>query len=199
MAELITLIQKNHSAGRSKGEILFEDDPWLSPLHANFQYIDDELIVLDENSLNGIFVAATSAINIEIGTVFMAGEQIFRVESVEPISQDPQNDGTYFFASPFTPRGFKVVQILEGGGEGMIVHPKEDNITIGREDCDMNFPHDPFISGHHVKIENTPKGILLMDLGSKNGTFVKISKEKTLSHGDYLFLGRQLLRVEITN
>jgi pSer/pThr/pTyr-binding forkhead associated (FHA) protein len=36
------------------------------------------------------------------------------------------------------------------------------------------------------------------DLGSKNGTFVRITDESPLEHGDYVFLGQQLLRVEIS-
>ena len=38
----------------------------------------------------------------------------------------------------------------------------------------------------------------LTDAGSKNGTYVRIEGEHELSHGDYLFLGKQLLRVEMT-
>jgi pSer/pThr/pTyr-binding forkhead associated (FHA) protein len=38
----------------------------------------------------------------------------------------------------------------------------------------------------------------ISDLGSKNGTFVRIGDETQLIHGDYVFLGQQLLRVEIS-
>ena len=37
-----------------------------------------------------------------------------------------------------------------------------------------------------------------VDLGSKNGTFLRLKEESLLSHGDYVFIGQQLLRVEIT-
>jgi pSer/pThr/pTyr-binding forkhead associated (FHA) protein len=40
--------------------------------------------------------------------------------------------------------------------------------------------------------------VTLTDLGSKNGTFVRINDELTLEHGDHVFLGQQLLRVEIS-
>ena len=40
--------------------------------------------------------------------------------------------------------------------------------------------------------------VTLTDLGSKNGTFVRITDESPLNHGDYVFLGQQLLRVEVT-
>ena len=38
----------------------------------------------------------------------------------------------------------------------------------------------------------------LNDLGSRNGTYVRIRGERELAHGDYLFIGQQLLRVEQT-
>ena len=38
----------------------------------------------------------------------------------------------------------------------------------------------------------------LVDLGSKNGTYVRVQGSAALRHGDYLFMGKQLLRVEIT-
>ena len=37
----------------------------------------------------------------------------------------------------------------------------------------------------------------ISDLGSKNGTFVRITEEAPLQNGDYVFLGQQLLRVEM--
>jgi pSer/pThr/pTyr-binding forkhead associated (FHA) protein len=44
-----------------------------------------------------------------------------------------------------------------------------------------------------------PDGVFTVtDLGSKNGTFARITDESPLEHGDYVFLGQQLLRVEIS-
>ena len=37
----------------------------------------------------------------------------------------------------------------------------------------------------------------LTDLNSRNGTYVRIKSERELAHGDYLFIGRKLLRVEL--
>ena len=38
----------------------------------------------------------------------------------------------------------------------------------------------------------------LVDENTQNGTYVRIRGERELSHGDYLFLGKNLLRVEVT-
>jgi len=187
-----------HVAGRTDGPIVFAEDHWLSPTHANFLYENGKLLVRDENSLNGVFVSVKHPLAVRPGTVFMAGEQVFRVESVAPIDDAAEPDGTFFFSSPHQNSAFRVVQILEGGGDGMVVNARDTEVLIGRENCDMNFPNDPFISGSHVKVEHADGVLNVVDQKSKNGTFVKIDRERELSHGEYLFLGRQLLRVEIT-
>ncbi|MBW2276352.1 MAG: zinc ribbon domain-containing protein, partial [Deltaproteobacteria bacterium] len=45
-----------HVAGRVEGPILFTEDKWLSPKHANFVYEDGKLMVRDEESINGVFI-----------------------------------------------------------------------------------------------------------------------------------------------
>lgn len=187
-----------HVAGRKEGPILFTEDKWLSPKHANFYYDDGKLKVRDEGSVNGVYIALQGSIDLSPGAVFMSGEQVFRVEDVPPYDDEPEGDGTYFFSSPRTESTFRLVQILEGGGDGMVVHSTDNAVTVGREGCDMNFPNDPYISGNHGKVEFTGGRLVLTDLNSKNGTYVKVDGEMNLVHGNYVFLGRQLLRVEIT-
>ncbi|MFO8074013.1 MAG: FHA domain-containing protein [Polyangia bacterium] len=187
-----------HVAGRVEGPILFTDDKWLSPRHANFVYQDGQLKVRDENSVNGVFVGLGGPSKIEPGATFMAGEQVFHVEEFPALDDEPDSDGTYFFSSPRPEASFRVVQVLEGGGDGMVVCPTDNNVTIGREGCDMNFPNDPYISGNHCKVELSGGSLVLTDTESKNGTYIKVEGERDLSHGEYIFLGRQLLRVEIT-
>jgi len=188
-----------HFVGRMEGAILFTEDKWLSPKHSNFFYRDDCLEIRDEGSLNGVYVCFRKEATVKDGAMFLAGEQVFKVERVAPYNDDPADDGTYFFSSPRNEPSFRVVQVLEGGGYGMIVHAKDGKVEIGREGGDMNFPNDPFISSKHLRVEITNNVLKLIDLGSKNGTYLKISGEKALAHGDYLFIGKQLLRVEITN
>ena len=83
----------------------------------------------------------------------------------------------------------KLIQRLRGGEIGMIYRSRGDTITIGREGNDVNFLDDPFISGKHAQVSISSDGqCTLTDLGSKNGTFVRISEEGLLNHGDYVFL-----------
>lgn len=188
-----------HVAGRQDAQILFPEDNWLSSRHANFIYRGEKLIVRDEGSKNGVYVRIRQPTRANGGDQFLCGEQVFRVDPTPKDTSGPDPDQTYFYSSPKRPSPFRVTQILAGGSSGMVYCARENAITIGREDCDMNFPEDVYMSGHHARIEMTSDGgFNIVDNGSRNGTYLRIKGEKELAHGDYLFLGRQLLRVEMT-
>jgi predicted component of type VI protein secretion system len=53
------------------------------------------------------------------------------------------------------------------------------------------------MSGSHCRIEEHGGKFSLTDLSSRNGTYVRIKSERELAHGDYVFIGRKLLRVEL--
>lgn len=188
-----------HVAGRAEAQILFPEDTLLSPRHANFLYRDGRLVVKDEGSVNGIYVRVRGAVPLALGDHFLCGDQVFRLEGAPGENAGPGPDQTYFYASPRRPSAFRVVQVLSGGSEGMVNCARENSVQIGREESDMNFPLDVFMSGNHARVEMTAPGqFQLVDLDSRNGTFVRVRDEQVLGHGDYLFLGKQLLRVEMT-
>ncbi|HEV8322914.1 MAG TPA: FHA domain-containing protein [Myxococcota bacterium] len=189
---------KEHIAGRSEGAIIFPDDPFLSPRHTNFFYREGRLFLRDDGSLNGTYVRVRESEPLNPGDFFLAGEQIFRFEVLDPYRDEPEPDGTLFFASPPRPSTFRIVQILSGGKEGLIYNAKRDALVIGRERSDVNFPIDRYMSGSHTKLEARAGAYGITDMGSKNGTFLRVRGERELQHGDYVFIGQQLLRVEIT-
>ncbi len=191
---------QKHPCGRSQGDILFEHDPWVSPLHATFFYRDDgKLMIRDEGSLNGVYVRVRAPMPIQPGDNFLAGEQVFRLETTPRPSDGNDAEGTQFYSSPKRVSPFRVVQILRNGILATQVCARDTGLTVGREGCDMNFPNDPYMSTRHGRVELTPQGgFMLVDTGSKNGTYLSIRGERELSHGDYLFVGRELLRVDIS-
>jgi len=194
-----TLAGEDHIAGRVDAALNFEEDPFLSPTHANFFYRDGGLVVRDENSVNGVYIRTRGTCDLTGGDKFLVGEQLLEVGMVGDESEfdEPVADGTYHFASPRRPARFRIVQHLRGGDSGLAYRAQTDAVSIGREGNDINFPDDPFISGHHAQVRWVDGRLLLTDLDSKNGTFLRIREERALRHGDYVFLGQQLLRVEI--
>lgn len=193
-----TLAGEEHLVGRTGTPILFEEDPFLSPVHANFLYRFGTLFVQDEGSVNGVYIRIQGEVPISIGDRFLVGEQVLELQPTpDDLIPEPIDDGTYFFASPRRPSHFRVVQRLLGGDTGLAFRALSPMVSIGREGNDIDFPDDPFISGRHARLALKNNQMTLTDLDSKNGTFLRVNGEYPLKHGDYVFMGQQLLRVEI--
>lgn len=188
-----------HVVGRSVGDITFAEDVFLSPEHAKFTVQHGRLFVQDLSNNNGVFVRIKRPTPLDHGDAFLVGEQLLTLDC-EPLPDYAANpDGTYFYGSPRPAGAFRVVQQLAGGGEGLVKSAAENTMAMGREGNDLDFPEDRFISGHHAKLDLSDDAkVLLTDTGSRNGTFVRIKGAQELFHGDYLFVGQQLFRVEIS-
>ena len=57
---------------------------------------------------------------------------------------------------------------------------------------------DPRVSAEHAVIQHTGQHWEHKDLGSKNGTYGRVQGEREMNNGDFVFIGRELLRVDIT-
>jgi pSer/pThr/pTyr-binding forkhead associated (FHA) protein/RNA polymerase subunit RPABC4/transcription elongation factor Spt4 len=192
-----TLAGTDHLAGRGDCPISFPDDTFLSPTHANFRYANNQLVVRDEGSLNGLFVRISGTVQITAGTTILVGEQVLTITPAAVADDVPDAEGTYYSASMIRHATIEIAQQLRGGTPGWVFRVDTEAVSIGRENNDINFPDDPFISGRHAQIQLVQGMLSVTDLGSRNGTFVRVSGEHVLKHGDYVFLGQQLLRVEI--
>ncbi len=185
-----------HVVGRN-GQVEFPDDPYVSPTHANFFYRNNHLVVRDEGSLNGVYVRFRGTTTISPGDTFMAGNHVFRLDPAPRAADAPDPDGTYFYSSPKHPNMFRISQVLSGGALGVTVGSPTGTLTIGREGCDLNFADDPQLDLVHLTATQNESGIQLTDHNTRNGTYLRIKSEVDLTHGDYVFLGRKLLRVEL--
>jgi pSer/pThr/pTyr-binding forkhead associated (FHA) protein len=192
-----TLAGREHLAGRGDCAISFPEDPFLSPTHANFVYVDNQLVVRDQGSLNGIYVRISQTTELPAGSMVLVGEQVLSVDPAIQPDDLPDVEGTYYSASMLRPAALEIRQNLRGGQIGSVHRVQGEVVTVGRENNDINFPDDPFISGRHAELRIAGGVLSVTDLGSRNGTFVRVHDERVLKHGDYVFLGQQLLRVEI--
>ncbi len=188
---------QEHVAGRDDGIILFPDDATVSPTHCTFFYKDGRLMVKDEGSANGTFVRVTTPIALKSDDHFIAGEQVFIYEDGRTVEANADEEGTFFFGTPIAHWYFKLTQVLQGGKPGNVFCARKARVLIGREGTDFNFPDDRFMSGKHVAVEFRDSAVWLADQESRNGTFLMLrpGEERLLNGGDYLFIGRQLVKV----
>jgi pSer/pThr/pTyr-binding forkhead associated (FHA) protein len=75
---------------------------------------------------------------------------------------------------------------------------KGRSVTIGRRDANKVVIIDPAVSGHHAKIDSLEDRFVLIDLRSKNGTFVneQLVTSHWLRHGDVISIGEHNLFYE---
>ena len=66
--------------------------------------------------------------------------------------------------------------------------------SLGRNDGDIRFSEDVFLSPLHAQISHRDGKLYVRDLGSRNGTWFFIDAPHRLMDGDVMLIGSQLLR-----
>ena len=93
------------------------------------------------------------------------------------------------------PRGHLTL-IRPDGTEGGVHSLHDGENLIGRGQGSL-FDADPYLSPRHAEFAFTPEGLIVRDLRSLNGVFIKIVAEEQLESGDILRIGQELLRFDV--
>jgi pSer/pThr/pTyr-binding forkhead associated (FHA) protein len=193
-------VKDNAQIGRVHGNLIFKDDPYISPLHATFMYQGEQLYIRDEQSFNGVFVRISDSIVVKSNEVFIVGEQTCMIEDYPQgesfVRSEFDRDTRFFANSQSTKKACRLIHLLEGGQRGVCFPLIEGSLSIGRQGCDLNFPQDRFMSSRHCHLSLQDDQIILTDMGSRNGTFVKVKGDYPIEMGDFLLIGKQLLQVQ---
>jgi hypothetical protein len=158
--------------------------------------------------------------------LILVGQQVLRFERVMSPSQGevgfgPATEhGTLLFGSPAAPRYARLSQRTVEGVTRDVYYVRKVETVLGRESGDVVFTEDPFLSRRHAAIRvldaarrdaggarpaapgGKPAGrdadveFALVDLGSSNGSFLRIRNEIDLVPGDHFRVGQQLFRVD---
>jgi hypothetical protein len=62
---------------------------------------------------------------------------------------------------------------------------------LGRERGDILFPEDGYVSGLHCRLHEENGRMFLTDIGSSNGTFVRLAGPRPVPSGSLLLMGQQ--------
>ena len=228
--------------GRTEGQIIVGEDPYLSPRHVRIVWIGAKLVLRDLASTNGVYIRLVAARDMAAGKggsrapatpedvpgevavplqdqdLILVGQQVLRFESAMSGSQadagfGPATEhGTLLFGSPAAPRYARLSQRTVEGVTRDVYYVRKVETVLGRESGDVVFTEDPFLSRRHAAIRvlardgsPLPAGtkpnadgiqFALVDLGSSNGSFLRIRNEIDLFAGDHFRVGQQLFRVD---
>jgi pSer/pThr/pTyr-binding forkhead associated (FHA) protein len=184
--------------GRSRGGILFPEDPFISPTHATLVVRDGKLFVRDEASTSGVYVSVNGQETIPVGGAFSTGLRLFRY--VGALAPEPawNRSDVLVYGAPL-PNGqvhYGIEEVLLGDRGGRCVLTPGPVLTIGQGRCDFSFANDEGLTPRHCEVAPMPDGAMIRDLSGGLGTYVRISGERALKAGDRLRVGQQTLQVE---
>jgi len=183
-----------NKVGRNHGAI-FENDGYLSPLHAEMTIGPTTSLIRDLGSLNGVFVKMTQEEELQPGQIVRIGQELLRFELITP--PEPAADGTDVMGSPNPGFWGRLVVIIGNTVEGAAFPLLGETVTLGRERGEINFPDDGYVSGLHARLSIRDGRVFLSDLNSSNGTFMKVNGEAVIGNESFVLLGQQLFRLNI--
>lgn len=190
------LLSGSNRVGREAGGV-FAGDSYLSPEHAVFEATAGRVTVRDTGSLNGVYrkLRRDAPVEIRPGEIFRMGQEVLRFESIS--APAPSQDGVERLGAPS--RGYigRIALVIGRDTTGNAFPVPEGGLHLGRERGEVVFPEDGYVSGLHCHLSHEGGKTYLTDLGSSNGTFVRLHGEVPLESGDVLLMGQQLFRVTV--
>lgn len=180
----------------------FPDDDFMGPRHVVLFVDFDGVMVEPLPTTNGVFVQLTEPHFCGTRAVFRIGQQLLQIDRIDELARratlrsgdagllgSPIPDSAWGrLAQLITPTQFGEVHLLGG-----------DQVRLGRERGDINFPSDLFVSGIHAALRWREGGIVLEDVGSSNGTYVQVNEPGRISATTSILVGQQLFRIEINH
>jgi hypothetical protein len=158
-----------------------------------------EVVPLDVT--NGVYARVRTGESAPIvdGDQLLLGKEVLRFELLQPEERDLQpavQHGVRLFGSPLRSPWGRLRQIILSGITRDIYHLVTPEIIVGREEGDIRFPDDEFMSRRHARLSYLDGRTTIVDLESSNGTFMRLRGERSLRVGDLLRMGDQLFRFE---
>lgn len=182
----------------------------VSGHHATIRASGPNYSVIDESSTNGVRVNGERVVPgrakpIADGDVLDVGG-FSLVVSMEAVGNSTSADGTaaaalrLFRSDPNEDFRLPSLFFVNGprAGEWVELPSPPSNWTAGRgEETDLHID-DADVSRQHVEIVHDLEGVVVRDLGSKNGVLVgeRNVRTKRLVHGDEVTLGATIVRFE---
>jgi pSer/pThr/pTyr-binding forkhead associated (FHA) protein len=195
------LVDDPTDVGRAEGHIVLSDDPYLSPRHVRLVPRPEGLLVRDLDSINGVYVRLREPVELADGDLLLLGQQLVRFELLPetelPLGPAVQR-GVLVFGTPEVARIARLVQYTTEGIGRDVHYIYRDETVIGREQGDVVCTDDPFMSRRHaaIALDRSHRRFVVRDLGSSNGTAIRIRGERVLRAGDQFRIGRHLFRYD---
>lgn len=185
--------------GRFEGDIRLED-PQLAPRHARLNLTLGGAMITPLDTRNGVYLRLRAVVELGDGDHILVGRQVLRFEVLADHERRPHpavENGVVLFGTPTSPAWGRLRQMTASGLGRDVVHLSRPKVILGREQSNLVFLDDEFLSRRHAELSLRNDRPILTDLGSSNGTYLRLRTPHVLVPGDMIRLGDQLLRFEL--
>jgi hypothetical protein len=197
--EVISLSGEVFDIGRSSGSKNFPDDPFMAARHVRFLAAAGGVRVRPVDLVNGVYIQLREPFELLTGDVFYIGRELIRFELLAQEERDPVpavEHGVRIFGSTPRESWARLRQLTNSGLVRDIWHLSRAEVLLGREEGDIVFPDDEFMSRRHALISRVGGRVRLEDQHSSNGTYVRLRGDRDVQPNDVLRVGDQVLRFE---
>jgi predicted component of type VI protein secretion system len=186
--------------GRNEGSLKFEGDPYLAARHVRIERRERSYFLYPLDFVNGVYVRIREPQQLTDFDSFLVGRQVLRFEVPLDAERDARpaiEHGVAVFGSPLRPAWGRLRQLTVAALSLDVYYLTRAEIVIGREEGNIRFLDDEHMSRKHAALSDQRGRILLEDLGSSNGTYLRVRQPRELRSGDLIRMGDQLLRFEL--
>jgi pSer/pThr/pTyr-binding forkhead associated (FHA) protein len=185
--------------GRTEGDLMFED-PHMAARHARIIERAGAHIIVPLENRNGVYLRIREPVDLTDGDHVLIGKEVLRFDllpDVERTVRPALEHGVVLFGTPLRSPWGRLRQMTTAGTCRDVYHLNRSEIVLGREQGDVVFAEDEFLSRRHAQLEFHAGRVVLSDLGSSNGTFVRLRAQHVFTPGEMIRIGDELLRFEI--
>ena len=190
-------VQSELAVGLSREGDLVVSKDLNSPSARARVFVQDQALFVEERSAagEGVFLRLAHPYALEHQDIFLAGKQVFRYEEKPEVSSSLTAGGAGLpEISPATRETAELVRIDTKGNPTGRYPLNAPEVQFGRTRGTHVFPDDNLMSRAHIRILQRGEDFVLEDVGSRNGTFVKVRGKTPLPSGSAVLIAGQLLR-----
>ena len=186
--------------GRAEGDLQFPEDRDMAPLHVRLVVRNGQLIVEDLSQGGDVFIRLIGPYLLQDGDMFRMSRHVFQFHaSHEALSTAAEMATTLCELSASLPKSEAPAELVilkpPTEGDAKRLGLVEEEVVLGRSKGTFTFPDDPYMSRSHARLTHRGEDFFLEDLGSRNGTHLKVRGEAPVPNGALLQFGGQALTI----
>jgi class 3 adenylate cyclase len=180
--------------GRSAGDVQCPEDG-MDRLQARFSVVEGQLFLEDLTHSGMVFVRLVGTYPLRQGDEVILGRQRFRFSARSDVISAAAAVGADLPEISANGAVAEFIHLNKDGTPRQSFPLAKDEIVWGRMSGLYTFPDDRLMSRQHAKVYHRGEDFFLEDLGSRNGSFLRVRDKTPVPVGASVLVGAQLFRV----